>query len=231
MNIHKAYLTLIGGLMIGIVVLLHLWNVQQQKIARQESIIAEKNDSLTYRKTREGKIIADKIAAEATAKEFKEAYPKLAETLTRDFDVKISNLKAFFRSEFQAHGTGNTTINNRYVVDSTGRQVSVQDFKINDGYLSLQATIFDSLHAPYDYLYSDSVQVAFHTKKKWLFGKEQLYGSGMMSNPNAKITGQTSILMRDYRDKRFNVSLGVLYDPLSNEWHPGLSVGWSLLKF
>lgn len=228
---HKSYLLILFCMAIALAAFIAITADQNNRIKRQDSIIAEKTDSITYRKTEAGKLIADKLAAEATAKEFAQAYPAFAESLRRDFDIKISNLKAYLRSEFQAHGTGNTTIENHYITDSTGRRVSFQDFKIDDGYLSLRATVFDSLHAPYEYFYEDTLQVAFHTKKKWFLGNQKLYGSGMLSNKNARIVNQTSVLIKNYRDKRFNVSVGVLYDPLSSEWHPGISLGFSLLSF
>ena len=96
--------------------------------------------------------------------------------------------------------------------------------------MDFSAKVYDSLNAPYVYTYSDTLQYAFHVKKKWFLGNEQLYGSGMLSNPNAKITNSTSVLIKDYRDKRFYLGAGMSYD-INGNFVPSIQIGYSIYKF
>jgi hypothetical protein len=69
-------------------------------------------------------------------------------------------------------------------------------------------------------------------KKKWLgFGKDQLYATTSLRNPNAKVISATNLLVDTFKDKRWIVYVGVGYDPINNTVTPNIGVGYSLLKF
>lgn len=164
--------------------------------------------------------------------DFADAYPKFAEKLTDEFNIKIKrDLKAYIHAEFQARGSGEATvINNHYAIPDSSGRTPQWEMKASDGYLSFRATVYDSLHAPYSYTYDDTLQYAFHMKRKWLLGKEKLYGSGMLSNKKARITKSTAVLINDFKDKRFGVGpfVGVDYRLQATF---GISVHYSLFKF
>jgi hypothetical protein len=71
-----------------------------------------------------------------------------------------------------------------------------------------------------------------YNKKIWQIWKdEKLYATTMFSNPNAKITGTTSILVDNYRDKRWVLSVGGYVDPFNQKAGVSLNFGYALLKF
>lgn len=217
-----------------IVVLLYFLDVYintlQSKNKSQSSVIAEKNDSIHYHKTKNGQLVADKVAAEMKAKDLEKNYPALAKQVEQ-MGIELKSVKAVMQLGFTAHGSGNSYITHNHYVDSTGKQMDSIGFKVSDGFLALRATIYDSIRAPYKYKYSDVITMTMHTEKKWLFGKETLYGSGVLGNPNAKITNSTNVLMKDYKDKRFSIGPYVGYDPIQNRPSVGIGVQWALIKF
>lgn len=197
---------------------------------RKDTIISEKQDSLRYERTVSGRLRIEKAAAVTSAKEFHDAYPKLAAELKREFDVKVRDLKAYVKAEFEARGEGTGSISNTYYVDSTGHRY--KEFTMDDGYLRFRTTLFDSLtKAPYRYTYQDTLTYGFKTEKKWLLGKERLYGFGGLRNPNAKITKATNVLIDDYKDKRWVVVAGAAYNPFAGKIIPMVGVGYALFKF
>lgn len=222
-------LVLIGGF---------LWmELQEVKASdeRKDSVIAEKNAQITYRENEKGQIIAEKNAAVLRADEIEKAYPKIAETIQKDFDIKLKKVMVYMESEFAAIGSGTGTITNNHYFDSTSRrQVRFRDFKMDDGFLKFETKLFDSLTtAQYSYSYNDTIKTVFHSNKKWyhLFKNETYSASTKLSNPNAKVTGTTNILVDTYKDKRFSVGPAVLYDPFNNRFSVGFGVSYSFIKF
>jgi hypothetical protein len=230
-------LTVLVMIFMTVALYLYLRYSRQEKLLEQKnSVIKEQNAVIEYRTNELGKVIADKNAAEISYKELRESYPKLAESITRDFDIKLKNLKVYMEAEFKASGKGNSTVNNHYYTDSTGVRVPFWKLKASDGYLDLLATVYDSTNAPFKYDYSDTIKYAFNVKKKWFLGNETLYGSGMLSNPNAKINNSTSILIKDFRDKRWSLGpyVGVMPyydDKLSFRFSVGVGLQYSVFKF
>jgi hypothetical protein len=203
----------------------------RSKVNSQASIIREKTDSITYHRNKQGELIAQKSAAEITAKELKEYYPKLAEEIKRDFDIKLKDVKAYVKNQFQAAGKGETITNNHYYVDSTGTKHFTQEMRIDDGYLSMDAVVLDSNRVSYNYLYADTITTVLSTHRKWFLGNEQLYATSKLQNKNARVTGATNILIKDHRDKRFVLSVGAYYDPFKQNYGAGVHFGYALFKF
>ena len=230
----KPNLTLISVLIASVLIICLLYNKNMKSQAREiklTSIIKEKTDSIRHRKNKDGQTVSEKSAASVTPKQFEEAYADLAKELNRQFDVKIKDLRAVIKAEFEARGEGNAVTNYYNVYDSLQRDtVKAINFKVDDGYLDLDATILPS-RSPYKYVYGDTLSYGFVAKKKWLLGREQLYGFGGLRNPNAKIIAATNVLIDSYRDKRWVVSAGVSYLPLTNQVQPSVTVGYALFKF
>lgn len=218
-----------------ILMLLSLWlATSRENIEKQlRSVIAEKNDSIRYHKNDNGKILAEKLAAEIRAKDLEKMYPEVAAELERSFDIKIKNLKAYIKNEFSAQGAGTGSVNIHNHYDSlTKKTIRFRDFDMDDGYLTFNTRLYDSLSSSlYKYTYSDTAQTVISSKRKWLFGKEQLYATTMFSNPNSKITGTTNILIKNHRDKRFAVMVGAGYDPFQTKPTVMVGLGWTILKF
>lgn len=200
---------------------------------RKDTVIAEKNAEIKYRENEKGQIVAEKNAAIVSKKELEDAYPKIAEEIKNDFDLKLKNIRAFIKNEFEVRGQGTGTITNNHYFDSTSRKtVRFRDFKMNDGFLKFETKLFDSLTtSQYSYVYTDTISTTVHTKKNWIFGKSQLYASSILSNPNAKVVGTTNILINSYKDKRFSVGPSIIYNPIDNKINIGIGISYSLLKF
>lgn len=197
---------------------------------RKDTIIQEKESQAKHWETESGRQAMEKQAAIASAKEFQEAYPKAVEELKAEFGVKFRDLKAYVRAEFEVRGQGEGVINNTYLIDSAGRKY--KEFKMDDGYLRFSTMLFDSItSAPYEYAYSDTLTYGFTMKRKWFLGKETLYGFGGLRNPQAKITSATNVLIKDFRDKRWVISVGVSYNPILNNFSPSVNFGYALIKF
>lgn len=232
----KQKLQSIFEVSIAVIVLLSvIWVIHEvrqfkEKEKGYQSIIKEKDAIITYKTNKEGELIAQKDAAIGSYKQLAEAYPQIAESIQKDFDIKLKNLKAYMQSEFEARGSGNSTVTNNYYIDSAGNKVEYFKLSANDGYLNFNADVYSPTKAPYTYSYKDSIQYAISREKKWLFGNERLLASGKLSNPGAKITNTTSYLIQDYRDKRFYLGAGMSYG-LDGRFVPSIHVGYALIKF
>jgi len=205
----------------------------KEEVKSRDSVISEKNDVIKYHVNNEGRILGEKKAAEIHAKELEQMYPHVYAELKKEFDIQQKNLKAYIKNEFSAIGTGTgSVVNNHYYDSTTRRNVRFRNFNMDDGYLKFNTTLYDSLfNAPYSYSYSDTASTVIHKKRKWLLGKEELYSTTKFSNPNAKITGTTNILVKDYRDKRWSVMIGAGYDPFYNKPTAMIGLGYSIFKF
>lgn len=210
--------------------LIHEVRTYKKKEESYRSIIKEKDAIISYRENKEGKLIAEKDAAVGSYKQLAEAYPQIAESIQKDFDIKLKNLKAYMQAEFEVHASGNSTITHNYYTDSAGNKVEYFKLKASDGYLDFNADVYSPKNAPYTYSYTDSIQYTISTDKKWFLGNERLLASGKLSNPGAKITNTTSYLVENYKDKRFYLGAGMSYG-LDGRFVPSIHIGYALIKF
>src|SRR5688572_25391315 len=112
----------IAGIVVALAIAFYFYDQDQKHIAesaRKDSVIAEKNSVIAYHVNDNGKIIAEKDAAHITTKEFIEFYKADSKRMRDEMDIKTKNLKAFFRAEFVAIGSGKATIINNTIYDST----------------------------------------------------------------------------------------------------------------
>lgn len=227
-------------ILVVVLVLLLTWmSIRYQRASIQatqlSSVINEKNDSIHYHKNENGKVVAQKVAAELRAKDLEKAYPEIAESIRKELGIEIRNLKAYIKNEFSARGGGTgTTVTNNYYDTATQKRVYFRDFSMDDGHLTFSTRVYDSLKtSPYRYLYQDTAQTAIASNKKfWQVWKdERLYATTMFSNPNAKINGTTSILVNNYRDKRWVLSVGGYVDPIRQQAGVSINFGYALIKF
>lgn len=222
----KLSLSIIVGLLAVIAFLIWLLNRSNDKLARTDSVLSEKSDSIRYWKSRSGKTVATKQAAEITPRDLKEHYKEIAADL-RDMKVKLNSVRAVLKAVVESNGQGVPII----IRDTVRIGAESRDsLFVNDGYLDFRSSISFTEDAGYKYTYQDSILFALVRKRKGWFGKESLYGEVRMSNPNSRSTGQTSILIRE-RQKRFVISAGVSYDPFGNQLVPAVHAGYALFKF
>lgn len=224
-------LVIIGGLAAACVILYLRNQNLRSDVAGKSSIINEKNAEIAYRTSETGRIIAEKVTAEATAKHFAEAYPQLAEEIKKEFDIKLKDVKAYVRNEIRAQGKGEgSTVNNHYT-DSTGVKRFSQELHVSDNYLRLDAVILDTNRFSYRYVYADTITTVISAKRKWFLGNEKLFATSSLRNKEAKVMGSTNILIKDHKDKRFVLSAGAYYDPFRQDYGFGVHFGYALIKF
>jgi hypothetical protein len=235
---------LILTIFVIILILLLAWALERGNKFKAESeqrgtVIDEKNAIIKFHVNDKGQTVADKEAAELRYKDLQKSYPEIYKALKDEMDVNYKRLKAFVQNEFAAHGSGTGSVTNNHYYDSaSGKTIKFRDFHMSDGYLTFDTRLYDSLTSSlYTYVYADTAKTAIHGKKKWFLGSEKLYATTVFSNPQAKITGTTSILVNNYKDKRFSigVSAGWGIVKVGTEVHTGWFVGptvhYSLYKF
>lgn len=206
-----------------------------QESSRKDSIIREKEGIIQYRTNENGKLIAEKAAALLTTNELKEFYDAELKEIKKEMGINAKNLKAFVKAEFQARGEGDAHVTTS-VDPETGEEMT--DFEFDDSFLSFKSRIISGeTTAPSQYMYTDQLTYAFHVKRDHWWSKEQLYGSGMLSNPNAKITSATNVLVDNYKDKRWGIGVAAGYGVFvhDNEVKTGpgvmVSVHRTIIKF
>lgn len=207
------------------------------------------SEMITYRNDN-GRLLSQVSAAEIRAKDIERQLPEVYASLKKDFDIKSRNLRAYMQAEFVARGSGNAEIKPITELDSgtysngSGEKPTWHTLKsdttelqpfamfIDDGYLNLMSEVYSEDRAPYQYTYSDTLKYAFHMKGK-LFSKKQLYGTGMLSNANARILNSEAVLINEFRDRRFGIGPSVSYGlgPDGMNWQIGISIHYSIIKF
>lgn len=225
---HTYYIAIIIILLIPIGYSISIIQDQQQRLHDKDTQLNEHTAEISYRKSKEGKLIADKLAAETRANDLATAYPALAQTISKEMDIKLKNLRLAMQAEFTAHGEGMSSITNNYY-DSAGTKVLRRQLQFDDGYLGFHADLTSGV-SKYDY--TDTLTYAFNMCGRW-WERKKLYGSGMLQNKQAKITGSTSVMVKEYKDKRWGIGpyigYGVGRDGLQTNF--GISIQYSLIKF
>ncbi len=231
-------LLIVFGAIVSVAMYFTFRNIRdlKSKLASKDQAIEERDAVIKYRTTENGKLIADKQAAELRAEDLEKAYPKLAEAISKQMDIKISRLTAVVQAQFQAQGellgridTGTfkpTGLTLNPELHTFNRHGQLTDKYLNaDLYWQDGSNKISGL-----YTYTDSIVFAFHMKGKW-WQRKQLFGSGMLSNPQAKITNMTSIQVKEFKDKRFGIGPSINYDPFINRVTIGVGLHYSLIKF
>lgn len=209
--------------MVLLCLLIHSTYRKDETISNLKSVIDEKNDTIHYYLNENGRLVSEKKAAEVRANELRALYPQIYKSITNDLNIRMRDLKAYMESEFKVTGTGTSEVHNHY-----NNQSGVKEITSRDGYLDYSGVIIDSVTAKYSYTYTDTIKQTISAKRRWFFGNESLYGSAVLSNPNAKIIGGKSVLIKEYRDKRFGLGVGVFYD---GTFRLGVGIHYNLLKF
>lgn len=224
----KLHTYLLASMALVIAFLIWRLSIVSRKLDSSDSALIEKTDSIRYFNSKSGKTVAVKAAAEITKADLKEHYQDLAADL-QDMKVKLNSVRAVLRAVVEAKGEGGVTIVHDTVRLPGVVPVILDSVFISDGWLSLRGGIKDQQFG-YRYTYQDSIVMSNSAKKKWLFGKETLIGSARLSNPSARVTSMTSILIKQPRDKRFVISAGLNYNPFTNTVAPGIHCGFALIK-
>ena len=222
------------GLIVVLSLILYVHTKKQNEVIDTfRSIVDTKNAEIEYHLNEKGRIIAEKQAAEMRYRDLQKAYPSIHNSIKKDLDLKIKNLKAYIQSEFQVASTktGTVTILHYDSANHSQPDSAYRVLNINDGYLKLTSYIGDGSESNYSYTYTDTIKQAISFKRKWFLGKQQLYGTATMSNPSSTIKSSSSVLIKDFRDKRFGVGVGANYNPFTNKINIGIGVQYNLIKF
>lgn len=201
----------------------------------RESAIEEKNAQITTWQNKYGETLQKKQAAELRLKDVEKAYPEIVKVIEDRMEIKFKNLRAYIQNEFEVRGSGTGTATNHYYIDSAGNKtIDSAVIKTGDKFLQHEVTYYpNKLFAPFHYVYRDTARTAIASDKVWwkVWKDERLYSTTLFGNPDAKITGTTNILVKNYRDKRWVVSVGGYYDPLRQQYGFSINGGYALFKF
>jgi len=229
MNLTKPALITVGVLLILCGYLFWRLETKSRQLESKTSALEEKEATIREFRTASGRTATEKPTAEISNADFEKHYADIVKDLRQDMDIKLRNVVGVLKAEIEAQGKGELILV-RDTIRVPGAVPMVLDSAfIDDGYLKLKGGITARTFG-YNYNYSDSLIFAVHSSRKWFLGNEKLVGTGRLSNPNAKITNQTSIVIRK-RDKRFVISAGVGYNPFTNQVVPSVHAGYALFKF
>lgn len=237
MKFYRIMSLVMAVMLIIVIAFSYLMTMEQDhRIQGLQSALRESKSEIEYRKNKEGKLIAEKAAAQQSYSDLKKNMETFANQISKDLDIKVKNMRAGLIASFQAKGEGVATIT-KIPYDSSANLLdsSFEPFAVtfDDGYLGTQVDIYSPIDARYTYVYSDTLTFAFHTKKKWLLGRKQLFSSGVLANPNAKITNSQAVLVKEYKDKRFGIGpyVGYGFGADGAQTTFGISVHYSLIRF
>lgn len=221
-------LLIVAALVMVIVYLMFRLQGKSNQLDSANSALTEKEATIREFRTVQGKTATEKVTAEVSKSDLKEHYPELTKELA-DLKIQVRQLRGILTTTIEAKGKGEVIIVRDTIRVAGAVPVVLDSVKINDGYLRFKGQAKNGMFG-YAYTYADSITFAVHTKKRWFLGSEKLYGTGKLQNPNAKITNQTSLVIKN-RDKRWNVSAGVGYDFYGKRVVPTVYAGYSLIKF
>lgn len=199
-------------------------------------------NEVTAYKTVNGKLLSQNQAAELREKEFRQALPELADALTKQMDIKLRNFRAGVLADFIARGSGNSQISriDTLLLHDTISTSSFEPFALTfyDGYLSFKSDVYSELNAPSEYVYGDTIKFSFNMQRPKRFHQKQLFVSGSLANPNAKILNSKGVLINEFKQKRFGIGPAVGYGVVfgsNNELHHGYFIGatlnWNVIRF
>lgn len=231
-KLHGIYLCGIAGLILIIFLLYFSFMKAKDQANQKDSVIKELNSELTLRTNFEGRVIAEKNAAVVDLDNLKKSYPKLVDDINQKLEIKTRNILAAIDAKFTAQGSGRVHVIHDTVKTESGAQEPRFHVDIDDGYLKLSGdTKIDVIdYVDYKYQYSDTLLLAISEKNHFFKGKTFTV-SGVLSNKNAHLTEGTGVLIHKEKAKRFNVSIGAYYDPITQRFGPAITAGYSLIRF
>jgi uncharacterized FlaG/YvyC family protein len=211
-----------------------LWNMLSGSEMSREaarSIADEQKAEIKRWQNAHGRAVAEKNAAVADVKQLKESYPELAKVITDQMNVKLKNLETGLRASINASNSGSSVIRHD-TIRINGAEISgIKDSVfVNDGYLSFKGEIEPDIFR-WNYSYSDSVYFVLSTSRDKWYKPKVTTGTVMLSNPNAQVTGMTTIKVQGDRKKRFVLSVGPGYDPFRNQVSFSIHAGVKLIEF
>jgi len=229
MRVHLTYQAIIIILILGLIFLYRGLQTQKQQSVAKDSIIAEKNAEITYHKNAYGTIYAEKNAAIADLKALQSSYPDLVKQAVAKLNIKAKDISTLTQTVFHASSEGMIRVMHDTI---PGPTVEVPMGDIKDGYLELHGELVEDVfdYVKYKYTYSDTLIQAFELKRR-LFAADVAVIKSSLSNPNAKITSETGLMVQKIKHQRLNVSVGVGYNPFQNQFFPTVSAGYALFQF
>jgi hypothetical protein len=213
------------------VILFNMLSGSEMSREAAHSIMDEQKAEIKRWQNAHGRAVAEKNAAVADVKQLKEAYPELAKVITDQMNVKLKNLETALRASINASNSGSSGIRHDTIRINSGDISGIKDSVfVNDGYLSFKGEIEPDIFR-WQYSYSDSVYFVLSTSRDKWYKPKVTTGTVMLSNPNAQVTGMTTIKVQGDRKKRFVLSAGPSYDPFRNQVSFSIQAGVKLIDF
>lgn len=227
-------------LFVGII--MWLLRVHGAEIAGKDSIIAEKNDHITYHQNKAQEAIATVAQVRASASAYQAAHPEEMAAIVKEFAVRQSELESYIRASFKAQNKGVSVVHTTFVPDTatTDPTDSIQEssFDVSDNYLTMHGDTRTQLGLPWlkvnwDYSYIDTLSFVGREQKNGFLGlgKKTYWLDGKVENPKAQITSIKNFQVTEFRDKRWSIGPAVLFDPFSGTVRFGVSAQYAILRF
>lgn len=216
------------------------------------SMIEADKGQIAFHENKAREAIAQTAQARVSLQEYQLTHPEEVALILKEFGLKPSQLGAYLRASFQAKNKGVSVMHTVHPppagnsLDSTmiGEAPGIvaltgeSTFDINDKYLSLHGSIKPGdffQEVKWEYIYSDTLYFVGHTNRKNffnpLFKKEKFFVDAKVNNPKAQITSLRNVQITEFKDKRFAVGPGVMFDPFSGKVVVGIGINYAIFKF
>lgn len=228
--------------LLAVGIIFWLLRVHAAEVAGKDSIIAEKNDHITYHQNKAQEAIATVAQVRASASAYQAAHPEEMAAILKQFDLRQSQFESYIRASFKAQNKGVSVVHTTFVPDTATADPtdSIQEasFDVSDNYLTMHGDTRTQPGLPWlkvnwDYAYIDTLSFVGREKKNGFlgFGKKTYWLDGKVENPKAQITSIKNFQVTEFRDKRWSIGPAVLFDPFSGKFVLGVGVTYSIFRF
>lgn len=218
------------------------WLLRKNKVETDglASLIETDKGQITFHQNKVREAIASATQARISLQGYKDTHPEEVAAILKEFGLRPSQLKSYLKASFKAENKGVSVLHTVHYPDTTtlqkGDSITDASFDISDGYLTLHGDTRTQVGMPWlkvnwEYSYSDTLSFVGRTQRKTLFAKQTYWVDAMVKNPNAQITSLRNVQITEFRDKRFSVGPGILFDPFSGKAVVGFGITYGLFKF
>jgi hypothetical protein len=182
---------------------------------------------VTYYRDKKGIDHAEKPVAVLNNKQVDQHYQYIIDSLIKLIPAKKKNIETITDIALQTKGSFEPTIS--YKILDTCVSKYPESVVYEDKWLSLKGDIATK---KFTYSIKDSITAVTYKKRVSLFKKE-LYENIFSSNPNAVISGITSVKIDQAKPIKFGIGLQIGYSWNGSSFKPtvGIGVSYNIIRF
>lgn len=195
-----------------------------------ESVLKAKQANLITLMNDNGELIQQRQTAVTSKENIEKYYKEAIVDIKENHNIKLKNVKDYYRGKMQAKGSGKTIIKDSLITVNDTIMV-YKAFNFNDQFLSLNGLI-KKQELSIKYSYTDSLSFVSYIKKVGgLFSrKKESYVSIKTENPNSAFLNFENVKLSSEKVKKISAGLGLGID-LHGNVTPQLQVHYSLVRF